>query len=44
MLGMLDTDVSADNTQTIALLNWTQRSLKESVLDSAAVVKTLIKP
>ena len=41
--GMLDTHIAADNTETLSLLNWSFRSLKESVLDSAMVVNTLIK-
>lgn len=41
--GMLDTNISADNTETLSLTNWVFTSLKESLTDSLLVVNTLIK-
>jgi len=43
MVGMLDTHVSADTTETLDLLTWHPRPLQSSVLDSALVVSALIK-
>ncbi len=41
MLGFLDVNIHADNSQTCTVFDWTPRSLRESVLDSARAVKAI---
>jgi dihydroflavonol-4-reductase len=41
MLGLLDMNLSSDNSETRNLFGWTPISLKQSVLDSAAAVKAI---
>ena len=41
LLGFLDMNISADNSQTCAVFNWDPRPLRESVLDSASAVKAI---
>mgnify|MGYP005985412751 CR=1 FL=1 len=41
-LGMLDAHLDADTSETVALLDFQPRSLKDSLIDTALVVKTLI--
>mgnify|MGYP000067756620 CR=1 FL=1 len=41
MLGFLDVNIHADNSQTRTVFNWTPRSLRESALDSARAVKAI---
>lgn len=41
MLGFLDVNIHADNSQTHTVFDWTPRSLRESVLDSARAVKAI---
>ena len=41
MLGLLKTNLSADNSETCILFNWTPIPFKKSVLDTAEAVKAL---
>ena len=41
MLALLGMNLSADNSQTRELFNWTPISFKQSVLDAAAAVKSI---
>ena len=41
MLGLLNTNLSADNSETHTLFNWTPIPFKKSVLDTAKAVKAL---
>ncbi len=41
MLGFLDMNIHADNSQTRTVFDWTPRALRESVLDSARAVKAI---
>lgn len=41
MLGLLDMNLSSDNSETRNLFGWTPISFKQSVLDSAAAVKVI---
>ncbi|MEZ8142274.1 NAD-dependent epimerase [Enterovibrio norvegicus FF-33] len=41
MLGMLGMNIQANNTETRTLFNWTPRTMKESVLDTAKSIKAI---